>query len=77
MSSPLVYKVYARPKGATSRIYLAAFAGAADAYAFAIAKSADFVAPAPAVTVTGWDGRVWWKFQDGVEIKPKPGNLVR
>ena len=80
MSSPLQYKVYRRVTGDTGREYLAAFAGCADAYAYALEKSGDKYRPDNStLTVTGWDGRVWWKFDAGVHInKPKalkPGIL--
>jgi hypothetical protein len=79
MSSPLVYKTHLRVKGSTKRVYLAAFAGGADAFAYALHKSGEFKQDPndTTVTVTGWDGRIWWRFQGGHHLpdKPQPGNL--
>ena len=62
----LGYHVFARVKGSTKREMIAKFSGVADAYQYALNKSADrFLPENTSVTVTGWDGRQWFKFTGG------------
>ena len=64
----LQYKVHLRIDGETTREDLARFKGSADAYTYAANKSNGFSTIADfnyTVTVTGWDGRIWWTFRDG------------
>ena len=69
----MAYKVYRRVKGATSRELIAKFIGCADAYQYAIAKSLDPMRPANSyITVTGWDGKQWWRFDKGAQVSPAP-----